>query len=442
MKPTPLRLSRTAVHCVWSPLLAALLVTLGGCATVSIDTQPRGADLYYNGRFLGKSPLAPTFSLFEYSMGVGEAVLPGYKREDPPLAPRPGTVLWISSPSGARVYKNGMVIGTTPMYDTEAYLHSVKYIWPNEILERAKGVSDEDSRRPETVVGTSARPPRREEPFRVRDPLRKRLAVVIGISDYKHRGKWNLTNLRYAARDAQALAGWLGDSQGGRFDEVHLLTDADATTRNVKIALREKLRSVQRDDMVLVFWAGHGTPDPHDLRALYLLTHDADPEHLPATAYAMDEFKADIGKLRSERVLLVADACHSAGISDPKIGVRGIEENKMVEGLRGITVAPTVTSDGGSAGPMRMIFTSCETNELSRENADLGGGHGVFTYHLLEGLRGEADRRANWGNGDGNVTLGELVEYTRDAVKRATGNQQHPDTAGRFDRNLLMGVVR
>ena len=43
---------------------------------------------------------------------------------------------------------------------------------------------------------------------------------------------------------------------------------------------------------------------------------------------------------------------------------------------------------------------------------------------------------------DGKVTLGEMIEYTRDQVKRFTGNQQHPDTAGLFDRDLPMGAAR
>ena len=269
--------------------------------------------------------------------------------------------------------------------------------------------------------------------------LAKRFAIIIGVSHYRHRGKWQLENLRYAARDADALATHLRSDAGGRFDRVELLTDAQATRQNLMIAIREKLRGVQPDDFVVIFWSGHGSPDPHDPGSLYLITHDTDPEHMAATAYPMDTFKADIAKLKARRVLVLADTCHSAGISDPAIGLRGVEENKIVDGLRGIGVSGPAT---GPAGPMRMIFTSCETGEKSRESANLGGGHGVFTWFLLQSLKGEADKPTSGGDGNGTVTLGELIEYTRDQVKRFTGNQQHPDTAGRFDRNLTMGVVR
>jgi len=269
-------------------------------------------------------------------------------------------------------------------------------------------------------------------------PVRARQAVVIGISDYKHRGRWRLTNLRYASRDARILQDHL---QRNQYDSVTLLTDAQATTRSIRAVLREKLRGVQKDDFVLIFWAGHGCPDPQDPKSLYLVTHDTDPAHMASTAYSMEEFKADIAKLKSDRVLVIADACHSAGIANPKIGTRGDEDNKIVEGMRSVYIADDKAESGG---PMRMIFTSCETGEVSRESSELGGGHGVFTWYLLQALTGQADdpKHKTGGNADGNVTLGEMIEYTRDKVKRHTGNQQHPDTAGRFDRNLIMGAAK
>jgi uncharacterized caspase-like protein len=269
--------------------------------------------------------------------------------------------------------------------------------------------------------------------------ISKRFAVAVGINAYQYRGKWSLMNLRYAARDAEALARHLQSEKGGRFDRVILLTDRDATTRNLKIALREELRGVQEGDFVVIFWAGHGSPDPHDPKSLYLLTYDTDPEHMASTAYSMEEFKTDVGRLRANRVLVLADACHSAGVSDPRMGLRGDRPNKIVEGIRGVHVKP---GSGASTAAMRMIFTSCETGETSREDSELGEGHGVFTFFLLQALKGEADLPGNAGNGDGRITLGEVIEYTRDQVKRYTGNQQHPDTAGRFDRGVMMGTAR
>ena len=265
----------------------------------------------------------------------------------------------------------------------------------------------------------------------------KKWAVVIGISEYRQRGKWGLANLRYARRDAEAMAEYLRAPTGGRFDSVNLLVDQGATAQAIRAALREDLRGVQENDLVLIYWAGHGMADPHEPARLYLLGHDTDPAHMPSTGYAMEQFQQDIQNLHTQRVLIFADACHSAGLSDPAQTTRGTTTNKIAEGLRGIKVEG-VPRPSPPAGQCHLIFTSCEAGEQSLESAELEGGHGIFTYFLLDALCGAADRRDNGGNADGRVTLGEMLEYTVDKVKRFSENRQHPDTAGRFDRNLAL----
>lgn len=270
-------------------------------------------------------------------------------------------------------------------------------------------------------------------------PIARRYAVVVGVSEHKFRGKMGLTDLRYAARDAQALAAHLRSDQGGRFDHVTLLCNQEATTRNVKIALRERLREVQENDFVVIAWSGHGGPDPREPKRLYLIPHDTDPEHMASTAYSMEEFRDDLNRLRAKNILVLADTCHSAGITDPTVGLRGPKDNKIVEGFRSLEAEPKGPKDPPQ---LRLIFTSCEAGETSLESANLGGGHGVFTWFFLQAIAGQADRRDFGGNADGIVTLGEAIEFTRDQVKRFTQNQQHPDTAGRFDRRVILSGTR
>ncbi len=274
----------------------------------------------------------------------------------------------------------------------------------------------------------------------------KKWAIVVGISDYQHRGKWGLMNLRYASKDAMAMASYFRSPTGGRFDCVNLLLDTDATVQNIKLALREKLREVQENDVVLIFWGGHGSPDPQEPKKLYLIAYDSDPEHMASTAYAMDEFQRDINNLKANNIILLADACHSAGLSDPTQNTRGTAETNIIEGLRGVVIGPTPRVDSGGAdssgGTLRLIFTSCEADEQAIESTELGGGYGAFTYFLLDALNGAADRLENNGNDDGKISLGEMIDYTSDKVKRFSRNNQHPDTAGRFYRGLVIGVAK
>jgi uncharacterized caspase-like protein len=80
------------------------------------------------------------------------------------------------------------------------------------------------------------------------------------------------------------------------------------------------------------------------------------------------------------------------------------------------------------------VITAAGRDELSQEGQQWGGGHGVFTHYLLQGLNGEADYDL-----DGGVTLGELVPYLSEKVRRATNSAQAPEVAGKFDPALRIG---
>jgi hypothetical protein len=86
-----------------------------------------------------------------------------------------------------------------------------------------------------------------------------RWAVVVGISDYKYDTAWNpkegIPDLRYAARDAKAFAGFLMSPAGGAFqpDHVRLLLDRQATAEEVRIAIGDFLARSLEDDLVILF---------------------------------------------------------------------------------------------------------------------------------------------------------------------------------------------
>ncbi len=270
--------------------------------------------------------------------------------------------------------------------------------------------------------------PKRTEP----EPLGKiadRWAVVIGISDYKYADPKRLPNLKYAHRDAEVFAAFLKSEAGGGFrdDHVLLLTNEQATARNIREALFEFLKHTVKEDFVLIYSSGHGMPDPDKSSNLYLVAYDSDPRKIAATGFPMWDLDTALRRtIAAERVVAFVDTCHSSGTTEGIKGVKvGDEFNKYFENL-------------ANTKPGRVVFTSCEGYEVSREDAKWGGGHGVFTWALLEGLRGKADSDA-----DGIVALGELLDYVDVTVRRETANEQHPARAGvQFDRKLPLGVVK
>jgi uncharacterized caspase-like protein len=256
----------------------------------------------------------------------------------------------------------------------------------------------------------------------------QRWAVVVGISRYQHGGR-DLANLRYADRDAKAFYEFLISPTGANFPKTNIrfLMNEEATLANLKDALYVFLQNAIEEDLVIIYFAGHGSPEPANNENLYLLAHDTDPRRLPSTAFPMWDIETALSRyIRAERVVLIADACHSAGIGSGfatrAITVEGNPVNRYLMQL-------------AKSGRGRAIFTASEAGEQSQESKNWGGGHGVFTYFLLEGLKGKAD-----ADKDGIVTLGEAMDYTDERVRRATRNKQHPDTSGNFDRNLPLSV--
>ena len=256
--------------------------------------------------------------------------------------------------------------------------------------------------------------------------VRKRWAVVIGISEYAHGGK-TFGKLKYAARDAKAFAEFLRSERSGGFEPQRIccLLDEQATVGQVRHALFEFLAKADKDDLVVIFFSGHGMPQP-GTDNFFMLCHDTRADRMASTSFPMWDIDTALRRfVRAERVVVFADACHAGAISSPA-GTRGDGGNPVHQYLRQLALA--------EAG--RLIFTASEVRELSHESKKWGGGHGAFTHFLLKGLNGEADA-------DGNrvVDVGEVVEYVRSNVAAATNARQHPDPSGQYDRKLPLSIL-
>jgi uncharacterized caspase-like protein len=254
-----------------------------------------------------------------------------------------------------------------------------------------------------------------------------RWAIVVGISEYKDKS----LNLKYAHRDAEALYELLLTPSGGGFEPEHVvkLVNEKATTASITWALRSFLQKPAKEDIVLIYFACHGGPDRKRPDILYLITHDTDPDEIAGTGLPMREIKLSLREnLLAERVIMIADTCHSAGLSGE--GARDVGDSS---GAINLYLKGASEAKKGLA-----LLTSAATNQASFEDEKWGGGHGVFTHFLLEGMRGAADNNPK----NGVVTVGELFEYVRKEVKKATEDGQHPCIGNEmFDRNLPVAIT-
>lgn len=217
--------------------------------------------------------------------------------------------------------------------------------------------------------------------------------------------------LRFAERDAQRFADILRQHGGIVSRRTTLLLGENAqTARRALEDLNAEIRgqvSPGQPSALLVFYSGHA---------------DATSLHLRGTSLALDELKKLVQGSAATMRLLIVDACRSGSITRVK-GVQASESfDLQLEG-----------SGGGSGAEGLAILTSSAAGESSQESDRLRGS--FFTHHLLNALRGAADR-----NGDGRITLSEAYGYTYDQTLRSSGRTlslQHPtysfDLRGRED---------
>jgi tetratricopeptide (TPR) repeat protein len=250
-------------------------------------------------------------------------------------------------------------------------------------------------------------------------------AVVVGISNYKNVPPEG--QLRFAHRDAEQLAAFLRTPGGGGFPSSHikLLLNQEATVAAIRTAIGTWLvRSVEPDDVVYVFFAGHGVVEGETDG--YLLAYDSDPQNLYATALPTSELDRTITqKLRARIVVLMADACHAGQIGWAS---RGTATERAL-------IADYLDEVGKSGSGVFRLLAS-RADERSFEDTRWGGGHGAFTHFLLEALKGKADR-----DQDGFVRAGELLNYISEVVPEETRALQHPRMTGSFDARLPLSIL-
>jgi WD40 repeat protein len=221
------------------------------------------------------------------------------------------------------------------------------------------------------------------------------LGLCVGVSRYQD---VNL-NLRFARRDADALAAALR-GQKGLYSavEMRVLADEQATRAEVVSALDDLVARAGPADTLLFFLSGHGWRS--DPQTFFFATHDVVRTNIPGSALAWTEVTQRLaaGSKRGRRVLVLLDACHSGSAATNDDLVRTLKE-----------------ANAGVA-----VFASSKGSELSRERSDIQ--HGVFTAALLDLLRAPSAP-------DGEpplLTLFDLAYLLRRKVAEMTKQEQHP----------------
>lgn len=244
-------------------------------------------------------------------------------------------------------------------------------------------------------------------------------AIIIGISDYKE-----VEDLKYADQDALGFASFLMSETGGTVDaaNISILLNEEATAVNIGNVLDYLAPKIKEGDRLILFFAGHGDIEAANQNNGLLLLHKA-----PKSSYFSfgDEYLkvSDIRGINQfcvqnkAKAIIITDACrsgHLAGGSEGSANTSLALSEKWANEIK---------------------ILSCQPNEISLEGSQWGGGHGVFTYYLVNGLYGLADQ-----DGNEQVSLLELDSYLKtNVIREASPALQTPFVQG--DLRSTLSVI-
>ncbi len=222
--------------------------------------------------------------------------------------------------------------------------------------------------------------------------------LAVGLSAYRDP---QITARKYAALDAELVAGYLQAVGGVPPANVRVLQDWKAPRNDIEDSVLEWLpRRLTNDSVVIVYFAGHAAVSPSG--ETYLIPYDG-KQTSTARLYALKDLEAGLARLKAKQTLFIFDG-----------GVLAFGRAKAAK-------ARGPQWSAGKSPVVRLIGATGLHSGL--EPAKLR--HGLFTYYLLRGLKGDADANFN-----GEVTLGELTAYLGRAVpasaKQDFNQEQRP----------------
>lgn len=232
-------------------------------------------------------------------------------------------------------------------------------------------------------------------------------ALIVGVSDYQYTETYD--PLQFADVDGRVFYNYMVSSNGGKIpkENIDTLFNDDATASAVLTKIDEFIHRVKPNDIFYFYFSGHG--DAVNAEYPVLLPFDAPPSRggkeknhyrTGLTVLQITTIKnmfKDI-QLKGAKVIFISDACRT---------------NELAGGSQGnIDVFKSIMDE--DAGELRL--TSCSANQVSFEGPQWGGGRGLFSYHLVNGLKGMADRSPE----DNRITVRELNNYLTEMVEAQT----------------------
>ena len=235
----------------------------------------------------------------------------------------------------------------------------------------------------------------------------KKVALLIGVSEYGE----GIPSLSAPVNDVAAVKRVLEDPNMGEFDEIETRINPDPTA--MRLAVQQIFANCHKDDLVLLFFSGHGITD--DNNRLYLATKGTSKDFYKATSVPAS-FIQDVSlESYAKRQAIVLDCCYSGAFA---------------EGWQAKSVGLDLEKELGAEG--RVVLTSSTATQTSfqQEGEELS----LYTQYLVEGIEtGAADK-----DEDGKIYAHELHDYAKAKVQEVKPKQKPDIISDKEGFNIIL----
>lgn len=243
-------------------------------------------------------------------------------------------------------------------------------------------------------------------------------ALLIGVGE----SAYPRLSLPVTLKDTQAIYAALIDPELSAYSEkqIRVLNNKEAIRENIVEGMNwlKEQAEVDPEAMIFIYYSGHGYLNVAD-NQYYLLPHDIDVLDIPSSALAAESFIEALRKITAEKLLVVIDSCHAAGMATSKDPADILSADKAIseklKGLNAVSPEPSLL-EKFTQSKGRVVLTSSRGEQKSWIGLD--ERLSIYTHHFLEALQGASNK-----TGDTEVTVSNLIKHLGKAVPQSVMEQ-------------------
>ncbi len=227
--------------------------------------------------------------------------------------------------------------------------------------------------------------------------------LAIAVNEYKDR---ELT-LKYSINDATVMLSTIQDVATPLFNKVHTykLFDKQVTKEKIKQAFKD-IKST-REDVFLLYIAGHGITDEYNGNYYYIpydFINKNDDKAVQSQGVGQRDLMLGLSNITALKSLVLLDTCNSGSFVEADM--------------------QKTTTNRLARATGRATISASSKSQVALEGYK---GHGVFTYTLIEALNGKGYNKNN------KITINNLNDYVEEILPDRTnqkwGYRQMPQSS-------------